>query len=129
MKTIKRIADELGITKQRVYRFIRKNHIIEAYHEANADYFSEADESRIKSHFMKNDRIIDAPRSESNDTLIDMLLKQLEVKDAQINRLSEALRAEQMLHAEANRLLIAKNVKPSAADKFRGIFRKKIEEN
>ena len=32
-KTIKEIADELGIDKQKVYRYIKKNHINEAYHE------------------------------------------------------------------------------------------------
>ena len=36
-KTIRQIADELGIDKQKVYRYIRKNHINEAHQTASSD--------------------------------------------------------------------------------------------
>ena len=32
MKTIKQIADELGVSKQKVYRFIVRNHITASLH-------------------------------------------------------------------------------------------------
>lgn len=33
--TIKEMAEMVGIDKQKVYRFIKKNHINEAHHEAH----------------------------------------------------------------------------------------------
>ena len=35
MKTIREIANELGVDKQKVYRFIKQNHINEAHHKAH----------------------------------------------------------------------------------------------
>ena len=46
MKTIREIANELGVDKQKVYRFIKQNHINEAHHEAlqrsGVKYYDEA---------------------------------------------------------------------------------------
>lgn len=48
MKTIREIANELGVDKQKVYRFIKQNHINEAHHEAlqrsGVKYYDEAAE-------------------------------------------------------------------------------------
>ena len=38
MKTIREIANELGVDKQKVYRFIKQNHI----NEASLKHFNEA---------------------------------------------------------------------------------------
>ena len=127
MKTIKQIADQLGIDKQRVYRFIKKNRISEAHQTASNDtgvkHYDEAAETLIIQYFSKKNRISEvhpeAHQSVSNDTdndtLIDMLKaeldiknKQLETKDGQIkdlnNRLAETtqalLVAQQTTHQE-----------------------------
>lgn len=59
MKTIREIANELGVDKQKVYRFIKQNHINEAHHEAHHEalqrsgvkYYDEAAETLIKQGF------------------------------------------------------------------------------
>jgi predicted transcriptional regulator len=55
MKTIREIANELGVDKQKVYRFIKQNHINEAHHEAlqrsGVKYYDEAAETLIKQGF------------------------------------------------------------------------------
>ena len=55
MKTLKEIADELGVSKQRVYRFVKSEHINEVHHEAHQSksvkYYDEAAETAIKSYF------------------------------------------------------------------------------
>ena len=55
MKTIREIANELGVDKQKVYRFIKQNHINEAHHEAlqrsGVNYYDEAAETLIKQGF------------------------------------------------------------------------------
>ncbi len=56
MKTIKEIADELGVDKQKVYRYIKQHCISEAHHEAHHDvlqrngvkYYDETAEALIK---------------------------------------------------------------------------------
>lgn len=95
MKTIKQIADELGITKQKVYRYIRKNHINEAYCEAGVMCYDEAAEILIKSYFKQKGCIDDAHQVVSNDALIDvaisMLQQEIEVKNEQIRALNDRL--------------------------------------
>ena len=85
MKTIKQIADELGIDKQKVYRFVKKNHINEVHHEAL--------------------------QSTSNDAVIDVLLmqsealqKELEIKNRQIEELTKMLADNQKLLDQAQQL-------------------------
>lgn len=73
MKTIREIANELGVDKQKVYRFIKQNHINEAHHEAH----HEAHQNRI------NEAVFDA--------VIEMLQKELEIKNEQIKELNERL--------------------------------------
>lgn len=58
MKTLKQIADELGVSKQQVYRFVKAECINEVHHEALeahqsklVKYYDEAAESTIKSYF------------------------------------------------------------------------------
>lgn len=69
MKTIREIANELGVDKQKVYRFIKQNHINEAHHEAHQNRINEA--------------VFDA--------VIEMLQKELEIKNEQIKELNERL--------------------------------------
>lgn len=61
MKTIKEIADEIGVDKQKVYRYIKQHCISEAHHEAHHDvlqrngvkYYDEAAETLIKQGFLE----------------------------------------------------------------------------
>lgn len=101
-KTIKQIADELGIDKQRVYRYIKKNHINEAHQNGSVMYYDEAAEMLIKQGLSGESASSEAHQSASNDAVIDVLLmqcdmlkKELEIKNKQIEDLSAALVAAQ----------------------------------
>lgn len=107
-KTIKQIADELGIDKQRVYRYIKKNHINEAHQKNGVMYYDEVVESGIKQAFSQNEP---HQASTSNDTVIDVLVKQsemlqkeLEIKNKQIEELNERLAENQKLLNQAQQL-------------------------
>jgi IS30 family transposase len=105
--SIKEIADSLGVNKQKVYRCIKANHINEAVIEAvkgnNVLKYDKQAVERIKqllncctdnSESVSNE----APYEARNDTVIEALLKQLDIKDKQIAELNERL-------AEVNRIL------------------------
>lgn len=101
MKTTKQIADELKIDKQKVYRYIKKNHIKEAHQKKGVMYYDEATEKAIKQAFSKNEV---HHESASNEVVIDVLLKQsemlqkeLEIKNRQIEELNERLAESQKL--------------------------------
>ncbi|MCM1525460.1 MAG: helix-turn-helix domain-containing protein [Ruminococcus sp.] len=116
-KTIKQIADELGIPKQRVYRYIKSNHISEAHQERGVMYYDDVAETAIKSAFSKNATSNEAHQNRINDTafeaVIDTLKRQLEVKDKQIEQLqrtveqlTSALAAAQALNAADKQQLL-----------------------
>lgn len=98
-KTIKQIADELGVDKQRVYRYIKKNHISEAHHERDTKYYDEAAETLISQHFSNcsasDEAHHDSHQTASSDTVVDtviaMLQGELSIKNKQIAELTAAL--------------------------------------
>jgi len=100
MRTIKQIADEIGVDKQRVYRFVRKNRINEAHHERNVMYYDEAAEKLINQHFTRSDRITEshheAHQIASLDTVIDTLVTtfkaELDTKNALITEQQKTIR-------------------------------------
>lgn len=105
MKTIKQIADQLGIDKQKVYRFIKNNHIKEDHQDHITKYYDEIAESHIISHFLKEQVSSEAHKIILFDAVVDTLQKELEIKNKQIEELttalsetSKALRAAQALH-------------------------------
>ena len=115
MKTIKQIADELGIDKQKVYRFVKKNHINEVHREAlqknDVKHYDEVAESLIKSAFLESEAHHEALQTTSNDAVIDVLLKQsemlqkeLEIKNRQIEELTKMLADNQKLLDQAQQL-------------------------
>ena len=115
MKTIKQIADELGIDKQKVYRFVKKNHINEVHHEAlqknDVKHYDEVAESLIKSAFLESEVHHEALQTTSNDAVIDVLLmqsealqKELEIKNRQIEELTKMLADNQKLLDQAQQL-------------------------
>ena len=94
-KTIKQMADALGVDKQRVYRYIKKSCIKEAHQKNGVMYYDEAVEKRIKQAFSQNEP---HQESASSDTVVDVLLKQsemlqkeLEIKNKQISDLNDRL--------------------------------------
>ena len=128
MKTIRQIADEIGVSKQAVYkRYKGKLHTVcapYAHTEQGVLYLSEQAETLIKQDFLKDDRSngahtersIGAVPEQSQEAgvvavlqaTIDMLQGQLAVKDRQIEELnarlaevSSALLAAQQTAAQA----------------------------
>lgn len=103
MKTMKQIADELGIDKQKVYRYIKKEKINEAHQKNGVKHYDEAAEKRIKQAFREKEVV---RGSGSSDAVIDVLLmqseilkKQLDAKDKQIEELQKIINQEQQLRA------------------------------
>jgi len=56
-KTLKQIADEIGVSKQRVYRFVKQFKIPASYQDGNKMYYDEAVETSIKEEFLSKDSI------------------------------------------------------------------------
>lgn len=125
MKTTKQIADELGIDKQRVYRYIKKNHISEALRKNGVMYYDDVAETNIKQAFDGKSVSNEVHQKHINEAVIDTLLKQsemlqkeLEMKNKQIEKLNEMLaesykilNQEQQLHAMAKQELKLLEVK------------------
>lgn len=112
MKTIKQMADSLGIDKQRVYRFIRKHRISEVHQEAGVMYYDDVVETQVQKHFSKNATSSEAHQTASNDAVIDtvvsMLRSELDIKNEQIRELNARL-------AESNAALVAAQQSAQAA--------------
>lgn len=124
MKTIRQIADELGVSKQAVYkRFKGKLHTVcapYAHTEQGVLYLDEQGETLIKQDFLQDDRSIGAHTERSNGAVLEQgqqadlmavlqatintLQGQLEVKDRQIEQLTSALVAAQQTAAAAQAL-------------------------
>ena len=106
--SIKQIADSLNISKQRVYRCIKSNHIKEVHRDTvkgnTVLMYDKASIDRIKqllgvSGEVHHDTVDDTV----NDTLYDTLLKQLEIKDNQIKELNELEQMLQKMREESER--------------------------
>lgn len=112
--SMKQIADQLNVSKQRVYRCIKSNCISEAHHEVvkgnTVLMYDIAAVERIKQLLgVTNDETVEVHREVHqeavHDTVYEALLKQLEIKDQQIKELNErlaeahkSLDQEQQLH-------------------------------
>lgn len=117
-KTIKQLADEIGVSKQAVtYRLHQleatKENGVLAVKEDGVLLISLAGETLIKSAFSENDRQTfgdkQPPKDRQTDTellavlkaTIDALNAQLAVKDRQIDALTETIKAQaQSIHAD-----------------------------
>ena len=119
-KTMKEIADELGVEKQKVYRYIKQHRISEVHHEAHqrsgAKYYDEAAETLIKQGFSSQTASSEAHHEvlqnrineAANEAVIDMLRKELEIKNEQIRELNARL-------AEVSSALVAAQQTAQAA--------------
>ena len=102
-KTIKEIADELGVEKQKVYRYIKQHRISEVRHEAlheahqrsGTKYYDEAAETLIKqglsSQTASSEAHHEVHHEAVNEAVIDMLRQELEIKNEQIRELNARL--------------------------------------
>lgn len=97
MKTIKQIADELGISKQKVARYIKSNNL-SVSRNGSLIHIDDTVETLIKRHFLENNRINESHQNHISDTVYETLMKQLQEKDNQIKSLLEKLDQEQKLH-------------------------------
>lgn len=97
-KTIKQIADEIGIDKQKAYRYIKKNHIKETHQKSGVMYYDEATEKLIIQAFSKDTVSSEAHQNHINDTVNDMLIsmlqKELEIKNKQIEELTAIVKQQ-----------------------------------
>ena len=104
MKTIKQIADELGVNKQKVYRFIVKNHITASSEVKQSKLYDEAAERLIKSHFDRIttscERSSEPHQKSGNEMLLEQLIKELEVKNEQLSEKDRQIREKDRQIAE-----------------------------
>lgn len=103
-KTLKQMSDELGISKQKIYRYIKKNNINEVYQRDSTMYYDEVVQSQIKQEFTQKEVHQEVHQMHINEVAIDMLSKQLEVlqnelevKNKQIAEMQKLLDQEQQL--------------------------------
>lgn len=106
-KSIKEIADDLGISKQKVYRWIQANHITASHQDGQTKRYDDAAQDLIKRHFSESKPHHEAHRNYINEAAFDALLKQLEDKDKQIAHLMTLLDHEQQLRMVAEQKLLA----------------------
>lgn len=126
MKTIRKIADEIGVSKQAIEKRLNRTPLkdsIKAHmvkNEKGVKMIDEDGEKLIKSAYSAIDDPIDSSIDMGIDTdidsvraAIDALTKQLEVKDGQIAALNQALlnaqqqgQSAQILHAVDKRELL-----------------------
>lgn len=132
-KTIKQIADELQVDKQKVYRYIKSHHINEAHREAhqknNVKYYDEAAQTQIRKAFeTKSTSKRSTSKSTSkvhheavnealNDT-IKLLQNELAMKNQQIENLHTLLDQEQKLRLVAEEKVLKIEEKSEPKKRF-----------
>lgn len=114
MKTLKQIADEIGIDKQKVYRFVVKNGITASSEVKQSKLYDEVAERLIKSHFhhitTSNERSGEVHQKNGQGQLMEQLIKELEVKNEQIREKDRQL-AEKDRQLNAVHELLVENQK------------------
>lgn len=116
MKTIKQIADEIGIDKQKVYRYIKKNHINDVHLDAGVMYIDDVIEKLVIEYFcvyeVHHESHQNHINEKENDVLIEMLKKELDSKNEQILNMQKLLDQEQQLRmiVEQKNLLLEEKV-------------------
>jgi predicted transcriptional regulator len=79
MKTIKQIADELGVSKQKVYRFIVRNHITASSEVKQSKLYDEATEMLIKQGILEDEPYQkshhEAHQNHINDTVSEAVIE------------------------------------------------------
>ena len=75
MKTLKQIANALGIDKQKVYRYVKKHNIKEAHQDASISYYDESAEAQINKYFSERSVPNEAHRSTSKHIKVLQLIR------------------------------------------------------
>lgn len=107
MKTIKQIADELGVSKQAVFKKIDNLGLRKQLTKNNNQWLiDEKAESIIKNAFSPTKKAASGSPTDSQlvDSLVAMLQKELEVKNKQIDELNSRLAESQRLLDQAQQL-------------------------
>lgn len=112
--TMQEMADNVGVNKTSVYRFLKKENITPAMTKGNTNFYSATTMQRLKNHFKKGDTKAKTSKP-SNDLLIETLQQQvkslqeelseeksrndkaLSAKDTQIDELNSRLRESHQL--------------------------------
>ena len=88
-KTINEIAKDLGVSKQRVYRFIKREGLHESYRDNGVMYYDDVAVKVINKGFKTISSNAEVPHDAHLDVrldaLTDALLKQVEIKDIQLS--------------------------------------------
>ena len=100
-KTIKQMADDMNIDKQKLYRFIKKNQINESYQKNGVMHYDDITQEQVQNYFnsvtpsQQKKSSVEKP---TNTTIVDIINKQLEIlqnqleiKDKQIDDLNKCL--------------------------------------
>lgn len=103
-KTLKEIADDLKVDKQQVYRCVKKNHIKEAYQLNQTKYYDESSQNYIKRVFYGKESHQRTTSEPNQEVVFETLLKQLEVKDKQIEELNEQLKLAHQIADQEQKL-------------------------
>lgn len=101
-KTLKQLADELGVDKQKIYRFVKKIDIPASSEVKQTKYYDETAQKLIKAQFNRittsNERCGEAHQKAHQKTgeslILEQLIKELEVKNKQIKDQNDQLIAK-----------------------------------
>lgn len=115
MRTIKQMADELGITKITAYRWIKANNIIEVSQQTQTKWYDDTVFNLMKEHFETHRTGTSETQQNTanhyNDTVDDTMLKwyqdQIAAKDKQIEELHQLLNQSHQIQGA----LLAENTK------------------
>lgn len=130
MKTIRQIANEIGVSKQAVRDKIDKLGLQSSLRKIGNRFTIESNaEIQIKSAFSyQNDEIENDNQSETLTDLVSILKAELDIKNKQIADLSAALVAAQEQAATAHQSLLAEQalhgeaIKRIGTEEKRGLF-------
>lgn len=88
MKTIKQIADELGVSKQKVYRYIVKNHITASSEVKQSKLYDDVAEKMIKQGILDDEphqkSHHESHQNRMSDAVLELLRNELEQKNEQL---------------------------------------------
>lgn len=102
MYTCLDLAKQLNVSKQKIYRYIKKNHLNALIQEDNTIKFDESIKNDVVEHFCKSNKM---PQNTSHDDMliqqlqqqIEDLKHQIKIKDEQIQTNQELLKNQQVL--------------------------------
>jgi len=123
MKSIKQIADILGVSKMTVYRFIKANNITETSQEGRTMLYDDASIKLILKALSDKEDVTDVTSDDTSDFKEDYIIKleemniflknEIEDKNEQIKSLQTILKQQQQLllyEQQKNTKLLEENI-------------------